>query len=131
MKIYWQRGIYLKYYRLIHRRKTSSKNRVKSPDSSNIDYDQREGLQDTANEVSTHPSTVQTEEDDENIYNPQGNFASVYDRYGKGNGYAAQYQKKMQEQQQYQYPEKKIGFYNFAKSYQTEAIIEAPDEGDY
>jgi len=27
--------------------------------------------------------------------------------------------------------EKKVGFYNFTKGYQAEAIIEAPDEGDY
>lgn len=54
-----------------------------------------------------------------------------YDRNAKENGY--NYQGPNQSQNQKKPPnnaEKKIGFYNFPKTYQTEAIIEAPDESD-
>jgi len=54
-----------------------------------------------------------------------------YDQNAKENGY--NYQGPNQSQNQKRPPnnaEKKIGFYNFPKTYQTEAIIEAPDESD-
>ncbi len=64
-----------------------------------------------------------TEEDeDTGVYTNQ-TFASVYGKYGgdsKGNG-----------QGNNQQNDKAGGFYNINRAYQTEAIIEAPDEGDY
>jgi len=49
------------------------------------------------------------------------------------NGYSYDKNAKENQKQNKALPngEKKLGFYNFTKPYQTEAIIEAPDEGDY
>lgn len=52
-----------------------------------------------------------------------------YDGNTKENEY--NYQSQSQKKGGQYNAEKKIGFYNFTKAYQTEAIIEAPDEGDY
>lgn len=67
----------------------------------------------------------------ENVQSANG-YANSYDKNAKENGYG--YQNQNQNQNQKRAPnnaEKKLGFYNFNKPYQTEAIIEAPDEGDY
>ena len=65
--------------------------------------------------------------------------AQGHDRNSKENGgynyqNQGQNQNQASNQNQKKAPpnaEKKLGFYNFPKTYQTEAIIEAPDEGDY
>lgn len=49
-----------------------------------------------------------------------------YERGSRDNDYDYQNQKKNAN-----VSDKKLGFYNFGKAYKTEAIIEAPDEGDY
>lgn len=73
--------------------------------------------------------STNTTDEDEDTFNPTTNFASVYDRYNKD--MQGQGQGRTQTYQNQQLDERRHGMFNISRAYQTEAIIEAPDENDY
>ncbi len=80
--------------------------------------DQERGIKDSTNHYAyEYKDPSQDSYDYSNRYE--------YDRGSKENGYNNQNQKRAPSNSE------KKGFYNFSKGYQAEAIIEAPDEGDY
>jgi kinesin family protein 6/9 len=121
-----------KYEGILSKRRTQNNSKNQSVNS--LDYYNDEeitsydtnshegyGIKDSTNEVKSNYGY----DSKQNIQSTNV-YANTYDKNSKENSYNYQNPNKSQGS-----GDKKVGFYNFAKTYQTEAIIEAPDEGDY
>ena len=135
MRKYQQRGKTIEHSCLNLSRRSQNVSKNTSQNSSDfypgeeevLNYDaygdQGYGIKDSTNDVRLDYGG-QSEDDYMNGYN--------YDKNAKENGYNYQNQNPNQKRGQGPPPgDKKVGFYSFNKPYQTEAILEAPDEGDY